>query len=211
MEKLDSRVSRSPYEEMRVFMKAKNASPELAKEIKPNLDFGKKETPKKDRQYSVRNQMVTTRSKGLLNTLSKYELKKVFQSRFSGNSVTNWGSRNPYLHRSESLIRKEFVRFSISICTAVLVGVVMGLSILSLFFSNHTNRSDNAIDSHLPRTKLENRVTALPRLHIVMLQAGTFSEEDGAQKAVEKLRAQGIGAVMSYGSPFRVFFGTSPK
>lgn len=210
MENSASRVSSSPHGEVRIFVKSKNASSELAKEINvaPALI---KEVPKLKTKDSNQPVSIHTRSKKAINAVSRYELKEILKSRFSRNTTANWALWAHDLQGNELNIRKKIMPLVFSIIGAVLIGVIMGLSILSLFFSSHANQSGYTIDSHLPKTTLENQMISLPPLNIVMLQAGIYSKQDGARKAVDQLRARGVGAVMSSSTPFRVFLGLAPS
>lgn len=97
----------------------------------------------------------------------------------------------------------------LSIIGAIMVGVIMGASILSIFFTNEPTYSKNSIDSHLyfPQ-KNEHQATHQP-LKVYRLQAGIFQHQAGAEKKMLALRKQGFAAVMSNQAPYRIYLGVS--
>ncbi len=134
--------------------------------------------------------------------------------------VVNWSSpRNPFQTKSKQ--PKTLVQVFISIAGALLIGTVMGFSVLSLFFSNSIH-STNSIDDHLPApivktpqhpkhadTSVKTSVVSLPTLHVLLLQAGNYHLKSSATKVADQYRTDGFAAVMSNRPPYRIFLGVA--
>lgn len=104
----------------------------------------------------------------------------------------------------------------LSIVGAVVLGTLMGMTVLSTFFSGDTVHT-RTIDSHLKTTPSDSEsgkvlhkagtALSLPSLQVVLLQAGSFTEKKGAQQKVDDLRSQGWAAVMSPNPPYQIYLG----
>jgi len=104
----------------------------------------------------------------------------------------------------------------LSIFGAVVLGTLMGMTLLSTFFSGDSVQT-RTIDSHLKTTpsdlesgKVSHKpgtAVRLPSLQAVLLQAGSYSEKKGAQQTVEDLRSDGWAAVMTPDPPHRIYLG----
>ncbi|MBN2910167.1 hypothetical protein JQC72_11705 [Polycladomyces sp. WAk] len=104
----------------------------------------------------------------------------------------------------------------LSIFGAVVLGTLMGMTLLSTFFSGDSVQT-RTIDSHLKSTpsdlesgKVSHKpgtAIRLPSLQAVLLQAGSYSEKKGAQQTVEDLRSDGWAAVMTPDPPHRIYLG----
>lgn len=143
----------------------------------------------------------------------------------SQDSEINWGvtrpsfsnklSRHPgYVKRS----RQSLGSVLLSVGAALVLGTIMGFSVLSLFFSDDPALSPRSIDSHLERTRsVENEPAAkgqesilyLADLHAVLLQGGSFAEKERAQQAIQSHRSKGRAAVMTDASPHRIYLGVA--
>jgi stage II sporulation protein B len=169
----------------------------------------------------------TTRSKNWIAAARRFSFKKVFS--FAENKqkrIIQWRSpHNPFLQKRKWARRSQspnIKQLLLSIGGAILVGAVMGFSILNLFFADSsTFHSSKSIDDHLPHPLSAQSVpkqgnppapsatiaSSLPRLEVVLLQAGNFEERSGAQKMLQSYQTHGLAAVMSDQSPYRVFLG----
>lgn len=105
--------------------------------------------------------------------------------------------------------KQEMLSLLLSILGAILVGVIMGISILSIFFSNESTYSKNSIDSHLYLPKQENTKPVQQSKPVYLLQAGIFQHRSGAEEKVRSLRKHGLAAVISAKSPYRIYLGVS--
>lgn len=140
--------------------------------------------------------------------------------------IIQWGSPgSPFFHppkKKSFKFRSSWMQIVISIVGAILVGTVLGFSVLHLFFSDNPLHSTRSIDDHLPvpsdksngnqpnQTGMEpTKRYSLPVLHVVMLQAGNFKEKTGAMKAVQNIRTKGMAAAMTEQSPFRIYAGVA--
>jgi hypothetical protein len=142
------------------------------------------------------------------------------------NSVIDWASpSNPFAREKKD--KKPLVHLFISIAGALLVGTVMGFSVLTLFFSDHQTANNNSIDAHLPTsekapvsdqkagTDKKKRIVgkqteiSLPVLKVALLQAGTYQSKGSALKVSEQYRTKGFAAVMSDQAPFRIYLGVA--
>ncbi|MGA8941455.1 MAG: SPOR domain-containing protein [Thermoactinomyces sp.] len=137
--------------------------------------------------------------------------------------VVKWASpTNPSKHRKTGTKNMSRIgQIILSALAALIIGTVMGFSVLNLFFAENSTHSSRSIDDHLqlpsPAAEKRNPVhetTApsqpLPILEAVMLQAGNFSEKTGAEKMVKEYRAKGLAAVMSEQAPYRIYLGLAP-
>lgn len=104
----------------------------------------------------------------------------------------------------------------LSIIGAIVLGTLMGMTLLSTFFSGDAVHT-RTIDSHLKTTPSDmesgkvsqkpGTAVSLPSLQAVLLQAGSYSEKKRAQQTVEGLRSEGWAAVMTPDPPHRIYLG----
>lgn len=113
-----------------------------------------------------------------------------------------------------------------SVVGAILLGTLMGVLIMNLFFSENPDLSTRSIDSHLRRVpegeKSKSEVVEkeqekkkekpresfrLPVLQAVLVQGGNFKERRGALETVRKYRSEGLAAVTTEDSPYRIYRG----
>jgi stage II sporulation protein B len=180
-------------------------------------------TPKMREESS----MQMTRSKNWMGAARHFSFKKVFS--FAENKqkrIIQWRSpHNPFLQKRKWARGSQppnVKQLLLSIGGAILIGAVMGFSVLNLFFADSSNfHSAKSIDGHLPDPLSAQSVpksgnppvpsatsdSSLPRLEVVLLQAGNFEERSGAQKMFQSYQTHGLTAVMSDQSPYRVFLG----
>lgn len=139
--------------------------------------------------------------------------------------VIQWASPNNPFHHKRTGKKKRFSsawQMIFSAGAALAIGTIMGLSVLNLFFNDNATYSSRSIDSHLkqPADVGEKEKTAhetsgsaqsLPPLQTVMLQAGSYEEKAGAEKAVNQYRVKGLAAVMSEQAPYRIYLGLAPN
>ncbi len=105
----------------------------------------------------------------------------------------------------------------LSVGAALVLGTIMGFSILSLFFSDDPVLSSRSIDSHLERNPSPGGESAskrqdlfsLPDLKAVLIQGGSFTEKERAQQTIQSHRSKGRAAVMTDTSPHRIFWGVA--
>jgi hypothetical protein len=142
-----------------------------------------------------------------------------------GSELIDWASPGK-LFGMKKKDRRPLVHIFISIAGAILVGTVMGFSVLALFFSERPNASNtNTIDVHLPKPAVESstkeKVTpkktvpvkpamSIPELHVSLLQAGNYQSKSSANRVAEQYRTKGFAAVMSNQSPYRIYLGVAP-
>lgn len=139
--------------------------------------------------------------------------------------VIQWASPNNPFHHKKSRRKKRFHpawQLIFSAGAALVIGTIMGLSVLNLFFNENAAYSPRSIDSHLkqPADVGEREKTAeetsglsqaLPPLQTVVLQAGSYEEKAGAEKAMNQYRVKGLAAVMSEQAPYRIYLGLAPN
>lgn len=113
------------------------------------------------------------------------------------------------LKKKKKRNKQEILSIVISIIGAILVGVVMGASILSIFFTNEATYSKNSIDSHLYFPKKEEHKQTQQVFDVYLLQAGIFQQRSGAEEKMRTYRKQGFAAVMSVKPPYRIYLGVS--
>ncbi|SHE47880.1 hypothetical protein SAMN05444392_101639 [Seinonella peptonophila] len=100
--------------------------------------------------------------------------------------------------------------FLVSILGAILVGLVLGFSVLSIF-SDKFKYSDRTIDSHLylpPKKEqsiIKNQSSSHELSTIYLLQAGHYRNQQGAIQKARKLHIKGLSAVISSRTPYRVY------
>ena len=138
--------------------------------------------------------------------------------------VIQWASpNNPFRHKRTGKKKRNNPAWQM-ICSAgaaLVIGTIMGLSVLNLFFNENATFSNRTIDSHLnpppdageketPLPEPTDRSQALPPLQTVMLQAGSYEEKAGAEKAMNQFRVKGLAAVMSEQAPYRIYLGLAP-
>jgi hypothetical protein len=106
----------------------------------------------------------------------------------------------------------------LSVGAALVLGTIMGFSVLNLFFSDDPVLSPRSIDSHLERNpapenesgpKQQQTVLPLADLNAVLLQGGSFSEKGRAQQTIQSHRSKGRAAVMTDASPHRIYLGVA--
>lgn len=149
--------------------------------------------------------------------------KWIWEGQKKKNRVVKWASpNNPFKHRRTGAKNTSRIwQIVWSALAALIIGTVMGFSVLNLFFAENSTHSSRSIDDHLqwpsPAAEKRNQVhetTApsqpLPELQAVMLQAGNFSEKAGAEKMVKEYRVKGLAAVMSEQAPYRIYLGLAP-
>jgi stage II sporulation protein B len=120
-------------------------------------------------------------------------------------------SKHPLLKKKKKTISHQAIKMFLSIIGAILLGLIMGGALLQLFFSDQPARL-SSIDSNLPRpsqTTVDQPLVSeeLPSLKVFLLQAGNYSDKQGAQGKVKTLKDQGKMAVMSQQAPYRIFVG----
>lgn len=212
-------------EGVKVYVKAKDRQP---LKLEPAAEQKKKQPASTSTQCPSRNSEPEKREKTFIDAVGEYQFKKVFQTEEpKKKDVIEWGSPgNPFLSKRKWRKKTDsnnLTQLLLSIGGAILVGTVMGFSVLNLFFSDDSTHSSSSIDDHLPdsnvtQVKKEHSSTGsgsstagtsvpLPALQVVMLQAGNYSEKAGAQKMVQNYRTQGLAAVMSQQAPYRIFLG----
>ncbi|SEN34272.1 SPOR domain-containing protein [Lihuaxuella thermophila] len=161
--------------------------------------------------------------KSFMDAAAKYQFQKVFQLEDSPPArVIEWSSPNNPFFRKNKPGRKpsssNLVQLLLSIGAAILIGTMMGISVLNLFFSDEPAHSSRSIDDHLPdpiQTEANKKPASsavsgsipMPSLNVVMLQVGNFSEKGGAEKTIQSYRTRGFAAVMSEQAPYRIFLG----
>lgn len=134
------------------------------------------------------------------------------------HAAINWSapaSRRYSRRRLSPAVHKEWKQMFFAIGGAILVGTVMGLLLLSFFFSSHSVQTPHSVDSPVqdsPQPKEEGvkeqpKTATLPALQAVLVQAGNFQSKEGAQKMLYSLRTKGYAAVMSSQSPYKIFLG----
>lgn len=139
--------------------------------------------------------------------------------------IVEWSSpNNPFVQKRFRVPPRAAIgQLLLSIVAAILVGLVMGFSILRIFFLENASHSARSIDDHLPKQNVvvekppigqkdvkeaaKESGIPLPSLRVVMLQAGHFQSKQHAQKKVNEYRLQGLAAVMSEDPPYRIFLG----
>ncbi|MFC4078385.1 hypothetical protein [Salinithrix halophila] len=133
-----------------------------------------------------------------------------------------WGS--PYSRKRSTQGKKAVGALLLSIGAAVMIGTLMGVVVLSLFFPEGSDSSAGSIDSHLKtvpsevekeiagkkkESKQEIPTVTIPKLTAVLVQGGTFQEKAGAGKTVMNQRTQGLAAVMTDKAPYRIYQGAA--
>jgi stage II sporulation protein B len=158
-----------------------------------------------------------TRSKNWIEAARHFSFKK---------RIIQWRApHHPFLQKrtgARGLRLPNMKQLLLSVGGAILIGSVMGFSVLNLFFADSSSfHSAKSIDDHLPDplsapsapksgqapAPSATIASSLPRLEVVLLQAGNFAERSGAQKMLQSYRTHGLAAVMSEQSPYRVFLG----
>lgn len=128
----------------------------------------------------------------------------------SPSGVSYWRSTasQPVKRKKIRRNKKEILSILISIIGAIFVGIIMGASILSIFFTNEPTYSKNSIDSHLYSPNKEPKQILKP-FRVYLLQAGIFHHREGAEAKLRSYKEQGLPAVMSMKPPFRIYVGVS--
>jgi hypothetical protein len=142
----------------------------------------------------------------------------------SSGSEIHWGvSRPPFTEKRSKRPgfaqrgRQPMGMMLLSVGAALVLGAIMGFSILSLFFSDDPVLSSRSIDSHLERNPSPGGESAskrqdlfsLPDLKAVLIQGGSFTEKERAQQTIQSHRSKGRAAVMTDTSPHRIFWGVA--
>ncbi|SDW25974.1 hypothetical protein SAMN05444487_10285 [Marininema mesophilum] len=133
-----------------------------------------------------------------------------------------WGT--PYSRKRTPSGKRGKGALALSIGAAVIIGTLMGIVVLSLFFPDDKNPTTGTIDSHVktvpsqqegattsklkpskvPIKKTEAKIS-LPQLKAVLIQRGIFQKKSGASKTVMSQRTQGRAAVMTDKAPYRIY------
>ncbi|MBS7529241.1 SPOR domain-containing protein [Hazenella sp. IB182353] len=145
---------------------------------------------------------------------SKKAISKEKRPSHDSPNRIEWGAEsNPFHQKKNQASRKTaFKQLMLSIIGALLIGTIMGFSVLKLFFSDRTG-SSVTIDTHLPQTttkQIASKNIVWPSLNAVLLQAGSFSEKEGAEKMLQIYKQKGVQAVMSKQAPYRIYLGIAP-
>lgn len=169
----------------------------------------------------------TSRGRTFLDALGEYQFRKVFSIEDERETeIIEWSSpNNPFQKRKKPSFnwRKTWLQILFSTVGAIVLGSIMGISVLSLFFAEDSkNRPKNTIDSHLatlphamPETpKQETPVNSenpngFPILPFILMETGSYGDPSAAQKGVFDLRAKGFASVLSFTHPDRIFVGIS--
>ncbi len=156
---------------------------------------------------------------------------KLFSLLYSEKEI-DWRSPSSLFSTPGSKKNKRYpswIKLILPLGGAILLGSVMGFSMLSIFFSDTPPSSTRSIDSHLrPLTpqadqekdrtetkvkketdKKEEGNLSLPELKGVLLQGGSYNEKSGAMRTVEAYRVHGWAAVMDEKSPHNVYLGVA--
>ncbi|WP_044640556.1 SPOR domain-containing protein [Risungbinella massiliensis] len=160
----------------------------------------------------------------------EYSFQKVFSLEdWKQEDVIQWRSPgNPFASSRRKQPKKPWWHLALSIGGAIMIGSVMGFSILELFFNEEKQVSPTAIDSHLIKTKqvdekpkTNSSPTApstvqspvdlakydLPSLQLAIVQAGNYQDKESAQKNVSVYRTKGLAALVSEQAPYRIYLG----
>ncbi|MCH5584045.1 hypothetical protein MK805_03580 [Shimazuella sp. AN120528] len=181
---------------------------------------------KKNRDSFESNVKIQTKKTGKSDSKPNTKPRVIpFPMEEEKKNVIDWASPGKPFAR-EKKDQRKLVHLFISIAGALLVGTVMGFSVLALFFSDHPNTNSNSIDAHLPVTSSDKAPTVqepvkqkpvasipvsinLPKLQVSLLQAGNYQSKSSATKVAEKYRTNGFAAVMSDQAPFRIYLGVA--
>lgn len=141
------------------------------------------------------------------------------------DSEIHWGvSRSPLFKKRPK--RPGYVKgrrqpmgtVLLSVGAALVLGTIMGFSVLSLFFSDDPALSPRSIDTHLERnpssegesdSKEQESEFSLADLNAVLLQGGSFAEKGRAQQVIQSHRSKGRAGVMTDASPHRIYLGVA--
>lgn len=143
---------------------------------------------------------------------SQQPLKTALKRNKATTPAIEWRSapRRPHKKQNRWYQRnQEMISITLSIVGAVIVGVIMGASLLSIFFNNEPTYSKNSIDSHLKQVNQEQKQSVEKKLRVYLLQAGNFQHKSGAEDKILSYRKQGLAAVLSATPPYRVYLGVS--
>ncbi|TCP68564.1 hypothetical protein [Baia soyae] len=161
----------------------------------------------------------TSQGRTFLDALSAYRFRKVFSIEDDREAeIIEWSSphtpsRKP--NKRKFNWKKTWLQIVLSIVGATVLGSIMGISVLSLFFSGDSQkRPTNSIDSHLipqndskQETPVQGDPNHFPELPVVLMETGSYGDASAAQKGVFELRAKGFASVLSFTSPDRIFVG----
>lgn len=114
------------------------------------------------------------------------------------NQRTSKKSKKPY-----------FLSVLLSVVCAMVVGGVLGISMLSIFFANEPTYSKNSIDSHLPKATSQPKETVQTKSQIYLLQAGSYQDQKRAEEKIRSYRKKGLAAVLSTKAPYQIYLGVS--
>ena len=141
--------------------------------------------------------------------LTVTETKPVTEMEKSSNEIYWHTPMIRSVRKKRKRDKQEIFSMFLSIIGAILVGVIMGFSILSIFFTNESTYSKNSIDSHLYLPKREDQKSLQRSEEVYLLQAGIFQHRAGAEEKVRSYRKQGLAAIISATSPYRIYLGIS--
>lgn len=172
------------------------------------------------------NSATTPTGRTFLDALGEYRFRKVFSIEDDRETeIIEWSSpNNPFQKRRKQSFnwKKTWLQILFSTIGALVLGSIMGISVLSLFFAEDSkNHSKNTIDSHLatlPRTNPEaprqggapvavENPNGFPILPVILMETGSYGDSSAAQKGVFDLRAKGFASVLSFTHPDRIFVG----
>ncbi|MCS1351437.1 hypothetical protein [Mechercharimyces sp. CAU 1602] len=146
----------------------------------------------------------------------------VYQQQTEEADSVEWGGPRHSLSypKKQAVTQRPFVTLLLAVVSAILLGVVLGYSILVLFFTDSSSSSSQSIDAHLQnepknittdKKEAGGAMASLPTFQVTLLQAGSFNEVAGAQEKVEDYRSRGRAAVMTDQKPYRIYLGVSVK
>lgn len=139
----------------------------------------------------------------------KNDETKITKNEKSSDEIYWQSPSYPPASRKKKKGKQEILSILLSIIGAIMVGVIMGVSILSIFFTNDSTYSKNSIDSHLYLPKTEDSKALKQPFSVYLLQAGSFQHRAGAEEKIRAYRKQGFAAVISAKAPYRIYLGLS--
>lgn len=154
------------------------------------------------------------KSKTIPAPLSKLKLTQPDSKdqKISKEDKIYWRSSGSPLIRKKTAKRSKkpyFLSVLVSVVCAMVVGGVLGISMLSIFFANEPTYSKNSIDSHLPKAKSNKKETVQSKYQVYLLQAGSYQKRNRAEEKIRSYRKKGLAAVLSTESPYRIYLGVS--
>ncbi|SFX10293.1 hypothetical protein SAMN04487866_101535 [Thermoactinomyces sp. DSM 45891] len=154
-----------------------------------------------------------------LDALSAYRFRKVFSIEDDREAeIIEWSSPHTPPRNSKKRKfnwKKTWLQVVLSIVGATILGSIMGVSVLSLFFSGDSQkRPTNSIDSHLTpksdskqETPVQGDPNHFPEMPFILMETGGYGDASAAQKAVFELRSKGFASVLSFTNPDRILVG----